>query len=134
MEGEESPYKEHGNISFEEFLWAFNIVSSRHVTLHGHVADEDPNMLLLQMPFLDLLNHSCDPNVGVFPFYDKLEDKSYLVLRALRDIEPKEHLTVSYGALSNIHLLQKYGFTLPADSEAQNARNVVQGAYSFGDY
>lgn len=47
----------------------------------------DPEMLLIQMPFLDILNHSRTPNVGIFPWVDTLDDNnSFLVLRALRDI------------------------------------------------
>jgi hypothetical protein len=73
----------------------------------------DPDLLLIQMPFLDLLNHSRAPNCGIFPYVDKLDnDSSFLVLRALDDIPADTQLTVNYGSLSNIHFLQKYGFTL----------------------
>ena len=104
MEGEGSPYKDQKNITYEEFLWAFNIVSSRHITFHGHLTEEDPNLLLLQMPLLDMLNHSLEPNVGIFPYHDKLDNKSFVAVRALKDIAPNEQLTVTYGSLSNIHL------------------------------
>ena len=67
---------------------------------------QDPNLLLIQMPFLDMLNHSRNPNVGIFPFIDTMDDNSsHLILRALRDIEPDEQLTVSYGNLSNMHFI-----------------------------
>lgn len=84
------------------------------------------------MPLLDMLNHSNSPNVGVFPVHDRLTDKSFLALRALRDIKEDEQLTISYGALSNAHMVQKYGFTMV--DEAQDLLNVVQGSYSYGDY
>lgn len=110
---EGSPYKDKDSLSYEEFLWAFTIVSSRHVVFHGHKPEEDPNLLLILQPFFDMLNHSRNPNVGIVPFVDKFDgEKSFLMLQALRDIGPNEQLTMSYGNLSNAHLLQKYGFTL----------------------
>lgn len=65
-------------------------MSSRHVCLHQHEADKDPNLLLMILPLLDLLNHAHEPNVGLLPLHDKLEDRSFLVLQALRDIEADE--------------------------------------------
>lgn len=62
-------------------------MSSRHVVFHEHKAEEDPDLLLILMPFLDMLNHSRTPNVAITPFVDKLGgDKSFLQLHALRDI------------------------------------------------
>ena len=40
---------------------------------------------------------------------------------------------MTYGSLSNIHFAQKYGFTT-FDSEEQDAKNTVQGNYTFGEY
>lgn len=99
------------SVSFGEFLWALNTVSSRHIVLHDHKADEDPNLLLMMMPLMDMVNHSSSPNVGIMPIHDKMTASSYLVMRALRDIEENEQLTISYGNLSNLHFIQKYGFT-----------------------
>ena len=84
------------------------------------------------MPVFDLLNHSLEPNVAILPYHDALEDKSFLVLKALREIQPNEQLMVSYGDLSNMHLIQKYGFT--SVSSLQSPLNVVQASYSYGDY
>lgn len=87
------------------------------------------------MPLLDMMNHSLTPNVGVTPYYDKNENQSFLVATALRDIEPNEQLCVSYGNLSNIHLAQKYGFTLYGQQYAeQDDRNTVQANFTFGEY
>ena len=62
-------------------------MSSRHVVFHEHKAESDPDLLLVLMPFLDMINHSRDPNVGVVPHIDKFDgEKSYLVLTALKDI------------------------------------------------
>lgn len=131
-EGEGSPYLGKNSLAYEEFLWAFNTVSSRHAVLHGHAMDQDPDLLLVLLPVIDMFNHSVTPNVGVFPYLDKLDNRSFLVVRALRDIEADEELVVSYGNLSNIHMTQKYGFTL--DGPTQYERNVLQANYPFGDY
>lgn len=135
VDGEGSPYLGKDSLAYEEFLWAFNTASSRHVVLHDHQADQDEKLVLFQMPLLDILNHSLQPNVAILPYVDKLDEKSFLVLKALRDIEPNEQLTISYGELSNIHLAQKYGTTLyGAGLEEQDKRNVVQANYTYGDY
>ena len=130
--GEQSPYKDSGVIEYGEFLWAFNIVSSRHVVLHEHEMDKDPNLLLLMTPLLDMLNHSPDPNVAVLPHRDSIENESFLVLHALKDIEPDEQLTINYGNLSNMHFIQKYGFVVSNSSQMNN--NVLQGSLSFSEY
>lgn len=90
---------------------AFNTVSSRHVTFHEHDSDNDPNMKLILLPVMDLLNHSNSPNVALRPMHDKVFNRSYVTMTALKDIEPEDQLTVSYGSLSNIHSVQKYGMT-----------------------
>lgn len=82
---------------------------------------------------MDMVNHSRTPNCGIFPYRDKLDNNhSYVQLVALRNIEPNEQLTVTYGDLCNMHYVQKYGFTL-FDQE-QESHNIVQGAYYFEDY
>ena len=92
-------------------------------------------MKLFQLPLLDFLNHSLTPNVAILPHVDKIDSSSFVILKALRDIAPNEQLTISYGNLSNIHMAQKYGFTLYGEgSEGQDERNVVQAGYSYGDY
>ena len=67
--------------------------------------DADPNLVLMMMPLFDMLNHSATPNVAIRPYQDRTESDSFLVLEALRDIKPNEQLTVSYGTLSNMHLI-----------------------------
>ena len=111
-----SPYKNASALEYPEFCWALNTVSSRHIVMHEHDMDNDPNQVLMMMPFMDFLNHAPSPNSGVFPLVDKMQDNhSYLVLKALKDIEEDEQLTITYGNLSNMHLIQKYGFTLQGD-------------------
>ena len=38
------------------------------------------------------------------------------MLKSLRDIGENEQITISYGDLPNTHLIQKYGFVLPENS------------------
>ena len=103
---EGSPYKEQNSLTYEEFLWAFTLVSSRHVVFDGHKPESDPDLLLVLMPFLDMINHSRTPNVAVLPHIDKFDgERSYLVLKALKDIQPNEQLSLSYGEFSNSHFL-----------------------------
>lgn len=45
------------------------------------------------------------------PFQDTVNNESYVMIRAIRDIAKNEQLLLSYGRLSNSHLIQKYGFT-----------------------
>lgn len=52
--------------------------------------EEDPNAVLMILPLLDYVNHSFDPNVIVVPAHDKINDESYVMLKALRDIDVGE--------------------------------------------
>ena len=102
------------------------------MTFHDHDQENDENLRLILLPIIDLLNHSNEPNIGLRPMHDKVEDRGYVTITALRDIEADEQLTVSYGALSNIHCAQKYGMTLADDK--QQGLNVLQANYPFNDY
>lgn len=56
----DSPYaKVLNSIPLDEFLWAFCLVSSRHIVMdNDQHSSDDPNMQLLIMPLLDFINHS----------------------------------------------------------------------------
>lgn len=128
----ESPYAQHGGdpLPLDQFLWAFSVISSRHLTLNNSATpSDDASLQLLVMPLLDFLNHSPDPNVVALPFHDKINNESFVLIQALRDIKKGEQLLMSYGALSNSHLLQKYGFTLP-----DNANNALSFNAQFYEY
>ena len=73
----------------------------------------DPNAFITIVPLLDFVNHSHEPNCMAIPFHDKVDDQSYVILKATRDIEANEQVTMSYGDLPNTHLIQKYGFVQP---------------------
>ena len=111
IEDPESPYKDKKSITLEEFLWAFTIVSSRHLILNNEQPVDDPKLLLLMMPLLDFINHSFDPNVVALPFHDKINNESYVIVQAIKDIKKHDQILMSYGNLPNTHLIQKYGFT-----------------------
>ena len=69
---------------------------------------DDPNLQLLIMPLLDFINHaqSSDnkeegPNVRAMPYHDPVNNESFVLLEALRDIKKGDQLLMSYGRLSN---------------------------------
>ena len=97
-------------------------------------------MQLLIMPLLDFMNHANHPkeekhidkqgpNVTALPYHDTVNNESFVVVKALRDIKKDEQLFVSYGKLSNNHLLQKYGFTTSG-----NPNNAVSMQLPYHDY
>ena len=57
------------------------------------------------VPLFDYLNHSQTPNCVAVPYYDKLYEESFVVLKAIRDVAKDEQLTLSYGNLPNSHLI-----------------------------
>lgn len=113
----------------DEFLWAFSIVSSRHLVFNNQQSDDDPNLVLMIMPLLDFINHSFDPNVVALPYHDRVNNESFVLLQALKDIEKDEQLCMSYGNLSNTHLIQKYGFTTES-----NEHNKVSGNLPYHEF
>ena len=99
IQAEDSPYRKYSEVAdksaqipMEEFLWAFSICTSRSLVLNNSpfYLDEDPNAALMILPLLDYINHSFKPNVAVIPAHDKINEESYVMLRALRDIEAGE--------------------------------------------
>ena len=63
------------------------------------------------LPLMDMVNHSPEPNCIMLPCHAKLSNKSFVVLQSIRPIAKDEQLTISYGNdLANTHLIQKYGF------------------------
>ena len=99
-------------LSLNEFMWAFTIVSSRSLVFNNRCMPDttDPNAFITIMPLIDFVNHSLEPNCMAIPYHDKVDDESYVILKAIRDIAPNEQVTMSYGDISNTHLIQKYGF------------------------
>jgi len=99
IQSEDSPYRkfsegtsQEAQVTIDEFLWAFSICTSRALPLNNlpFAQEEDPNAVLMILPLLDYINHSFEPNVVAAPAHDKINDESYVMLRALRDIEAGE--------------------------------------------
>ena len=104
----DSPYavKNGEPLPLDQFLWAFSVISSRHLIMNnGLTSSDDSHLQLLVMPLLDFLNHSFEPNVVALPFHDKINNESFVHIQAVKDIAKGEQLTISYGNLSNSHLL-----------------------------
>ena len=120
VQDDASPYRsfvkdsEESPMSLEEFMWAFNIVGSRNLVFNNtpYQPTEDPNAIFMIVPLLDFVNHAYDPNVVALPFHDKVNDESYVLLQAVKEISPGEQLCMSYGHVPNSHLVQKYGFSI----------------------
>eukprot|EP00466_Bigelowiella_natans_P020399 jgi/Bigna1/134142/aug1.24_g8850 len=98
-------------LSKENLTWAYSMVRSRSFSLSP---DNDTILQqgFLMAPFADLINHH---NIG------PLTEQQYaynvttktLEIRADQDYAGGEEVFISYGALSNPHLLLNYGFSLP---------------------
>ena len=88
----------------EKFKKNFIYVSTRNLERRSSFF-EDVNTLV---PYLDLLNH--DNNFNTWFFYD--EKREGFSLYAIRNIEKKEEIKISYGKLNNLYLYSIYGFTI----------------------
>ena len=92
-------------ITEQEFMKSFLYVASRNFGRRGSDFFPELNNLV---PYLDLFNHFNDHNTHYY-YNDKRDG---YILFALRDILPGEEITVSYGKITNSHLLGAYGFVL----------------------
>jgi hypothetical protein len=90
--------------SFKEFKYNFYIAQSRNFSRPNSKFMSDLNSIV---PFLDLFNH--DNNFNCDWDYD--EDKKGFILRAIKDVEKGQELTITYGEVDNINLFVIYGFT-----------------------
>ena len=107
---------EHSKYDINAWNWSFNIVSSRMCILNNsdEAYQNDPNYKVFISPIAEYLNHSNEPNWKLEISKRIIRDLEVPVIEwmAIKDIPIGEQLMVSYGNLSNMHLLQKYGFTL----------------------
>lgn len=89
-------------ISISTLAWCLSSVSSRAFTLSSSETSEVSQRLI---PLLDMINHSSQPNTSV-----QLKENGLIQLTALREIQPGEELSISYGEHDNDALLLDYGF------------------------
>lgn len=81
------------------YMWAMSLVLSRGISGRGYP--------FTMVPFLDLANHSMDPNCAVH-YSEQSESFS---LQTVRDVSEGEELTISYGdARNNSSIIGLYGF------------------------
>lgn len=78
--------------------WALTVVQSRAVSGKGFP--------FTMVPYFDLLNHSSTPNCH----HSFDHDQGAFQVVATREILANEQCFISYGDLSNVMLLKKYGF------------------------
>ncbi|KAI5083007.1 hypothetical protein GOP47_0002750 [Adiantum capillus-veneris] len=92
--------------TWDMFLWACELWYSNGLK----IAYPDGTIKTCLVPFVGLLNHSLYPHVT---HYSKIDTKSKtLVLHSARPCNAGQQCLLSYGALSNSHLLMFYGFIL----------------------
>lgn len=96
--------------------WWFNIVSSRMTILNNsdYEYQNNPDHNIFVAPIAEYLNHSNDPNWVLELSKKMIREVEVPIVKwlATKDILIGDQLMVSYGNLSNMHLIQKYGFTL----------------------
>lgn len=114
------------NVSMEE-LWniyiRFRILVGSRIFGYLKYGNETSGMV----PYIDLLNHSGDPNT--IWYWDDLMDAFVLV--ATRNINKGEELTDNYGVKTNIDLLMYYGFTIGSNHASILSFNLNGINYLF---
>ena len=110
---------------FEEFKYNYELVKSRNFARPGSDFFFDLNSCV---PFIELLNHDNNYNTD----FDFDEKNKGFILKAVRDINLGEELTLSYGNESNINLFVTYGFTLKNNIYKNSMRvKIGEGYYRF---
>jgi len=68
------------------------------------------NSVAILCPIVDWINHSFEHNCRLEGNYYQHESESFVIVRAVKDIQLNEELTVNYGNLPNHDFLMKFGF------------------------
>lgn len=97
--------KSFPGIDAKAFNQLFTFIRSKAVNLTPLENSSAFNPLVV-CPVFDLLNHDFKPNCIIEGVFDRALDESAFVLRAIRDIQPGEELTVSYGMWGTTGLSQ----------------------------
>jgi hypothetical protein len=78
------------------FVRLFGFCRSRLLNLWPQEAEMKVEPLII-CPFVDLFNHASNRNCAAEGVYDRVLDDSIVSVKAVRDIEAGEELTISYG-------------------------------------
>jgi hypothetical protein len=110
--------------SFDSFLYAWTIISSRSFTVSSTDGSFEVEGLI---PLMDMSNHKRPRDTTFF-----LEgastttiDDGYVVVQTLRAIKAGEEVCITYGAKGNSALLLSYGFCLLHNVEPDGSSNDV---------
>ena len=113
--------------SWERFVWALSMVSSRAAALHmsgvagseAGSAHERADRRLAIIPLVDLLNHRVTPTAVLTFDPGFLPAGGAFVIRTVGPVRAGSTLTICYGTKENAELLTAYGFALrrnPSDT------------------
>ena len=120
--------KDEAVVSLEDFAWAVGVIESRAVASAGCGP-------LAMIPIAEYANHSAAPScelamgaAGDDGAGEDVEAAGAYDLRALRDIEEGEELTIAYasdGQRSSSRMLRVYGFADAASCQTQDVPALV---------
>jgi len=120
-------------VSVNDLQWATWVVRTRgFTTIHVLSDSSSPTKRIRKrkvlLPYLDFMNHNLNPNCVMEVFEDgdaNNDETSMYALRATRDIQAGEEVTIVYGTgfETSLDLLDKYGFWLEENSEDQFSVN-----------
>ncbi|CAI6320889.1 unnamed protein product [Periconia digitata] len=122
------------NPTFEDYLWAFTIMSSRSFVSTYMLPNF--NTFPILFPVLDILNHSTDAKIN-WAFDDKCFT---LALENPASVLPKSQIFNNYAPKQNGELLMGYGFCIPENPIEQFAikmrlpPDMVEAAKDTGLY
>ena len=98
-------------VSFPHVVRYMSLIRSRNLNfLPNTPKSYSKDYVLIMSPIVDLLNHSFKPNCRIEGEFNQLEGESFVVVRAIDDIEKDQELTINYGDYPNNDFLMKFGF------------------------
>ena len=89
----------------KEYLWGYQMAKCRHIPFYERTLID-----YYICPVIDLINHSSTPNTCILISRDTNSKTRRFYLKALRDIKKDEQITINYGNIGNIELMDQYGF------------------------
>lgn len=87
--------------------------------INNSITKKEINLIL---PLINIINHSFNNNCDLIPTWDPINKVSFVIIKANKDINLDEELSISYGDnLSNYELFLKYGFV-----EEENKNKFIE--------